>query len=354
MGSQRGRLTLFSDRQHYIELIDEAAKLGARKEKACAEIGLSIRTLQRWQQDGQIVEDKRPKAKRPEPSNKLTPAECQAVLDICNTQRFEHLPPSQIVPILADEGTYIASESSFYRILKANNQLTHRGKDKPKGKVSKPTTYQAEKPNQVWSWDITYCPSRVKGLFYYLYMIIDIYSRKIVGWEVHETESGEHAADLLQRAVWSEKCRDSQVVLHSDNGSPMKSMTMLAKMQDLGIMGSRSRPSVSNDNPYSESLFRTLKYNRRWPSEGFNSLEEVRQWCQNFVDWYNTEHRHSKIKFVTPEQRHLGKDASILKKRDGLFKKAKLKHPCRWSQSTRNWDMVGSVALNPTSQKEVA
>lgn len=298
--------------------------------------------------------DKRPLVSRPEPKNKLTEAERQQILTVCNDSEYAELPPSQIVPRLADKGIYLASESTFYRVLKANNQLTHRGRDKPKGSKKKPTSYKATKSNQVWSWDITYCPTTVIGQHYYLYMIEDIFSRKIVGWEVHDRESGEYAAELLERTVWSEKCLGQSIVLHSDNGSPMKSLTMLAKMQELGVAGSRSRPRVSNDNPYSESLFRTLKYSRRWPSEGFKSLEETRQWTKEFVSWYNTEHRHSRINFVTPEQKHQGQDRDLLRQRDEVYKQARQSKPERWSKETRNWTPVTEVELNPENKKQAA
>tara|TARA_R110001583_G_scaffold137438_1_gene289105 strand:- start:258 stop:809 length:552 start_codon:yes stop_codon:yes gene_type:complete len=183
---------------------------------------------------------------------------------------------------------------------------------------------------------------------------MDIFSRKVVGWEVYDCESGEHAASLLERTLWSEKCVNEEIILHSDNGSPMKSLTMQAKMIEMGVIGSRSRPGVSNDNPYSESLFRTVKYCHRWPSEGFKSLEEARAWVRDFVRWYNTEHRHSRIRFVTPEQRHKGEDQQILAKRTELYAEAKVRNPSRWSGETRNWDKIGSVELNPENKKEAA
>lgn len=332
-------------------MIQIAVASGASQTKACETVGLCIRTLQRWKHS---LDDGRQTVIRPEPANKLSPAERQAILELSNTAEYQDLPPSQIVPKLADKGIYLASESSFYRILKANNQLKHRGKAKPKQIKNKPKSHTATAPNQVWSWDITYCPSRVIGQFFYLYMIVDIFSRKIVGWEVHEQESGEHAATLLQKTVWAEKCLHNEVVLHSDNGSPMKSLTMLAKMQELGVVASRSRPSVSNDNPYSESLFRTCKYARNWPSEGFKNLEEARAWCQMFVSWYNTEHYHSRINFVTPHLRHLGLDDEILQKRDALYLAAKQKHPQRWSKNTRNWEKPKKVTLNPDKENQAA
>jgi transposase InsO family protein len=292
---------------------------------------LSARTLQRWQAEGKLSLDNRLTASRPEPSNKLSEQERKAIMTACNSEEFASLPPSQIVPILADRGEYIASESSFYRVLKAEGMLHHRGKASVRKSNNKPTSYTAKKANQVWSWDISYLPTTVIGRHYYLYMIEDIYSRKIVGWEVHTAETGEQAAELLERSVWSERCRKQDLVLHSDNGAPMKSLTMQAKMHDLGVITSRSRPRVSNDNPFSESLFRTVKYCPRWPSEGFKSLDGARYWVKGFVGWYNNEHRHSRIKFVTPNQRHQGLDIDVLEKRKELYKQKRKERPERWS-----------------------
>ncbi len=342
------------DRQHYVTLIDQAISSGAGKSKACSEIGLSIRTLQRWQMSDELSVDRRPTAERPKPANKLSEGERQAIIDVCNEVEFAASPPSQIVPILADKGKYIASESSFYRVLKAENMLHHRGKAKARSGHKKPTSYTARKANEVWSWDISYLPTPVIGQHYYLYMIEDIYSRKVVGWEVHHNETGEQAADLLERSVWSEKCRKQDLVLHSDNGAPMKSLTLQAKMYDLGVTSSRSRPRVSNDNPYSESLFRTVKYCPRWPSEGFKSLDNAREWVKEFVSWYNTEHRHSRIKFVTPNQRHEGLDVVILEKRKELYQQKRNEHPERWSGAERNWEPEGAVELNPEQHKQAA
>ena len=337
-----------------MQLINEAMVAGARKHAACEVAEISIRTLQRWCTEEGVRGDQRPLARRAEPKNKLSEAEQRRIIDICNDEEFASLPPSQIVPILADREVYIASESSFYRVLKARGLLHHRGRDKPKGSVVKPTSHKAIEPNKLWSWDISYLASHVQGLFFYLYMIEDIYSRKIVGWEVHARECGELASELLQRSVWAEKCSQTDLVLHSDNGSPMKSMTMQAKMYELGVAGSRSRPGVSNDNPYSESLFRTVKYCPRWPSEGFKSLEDARVWVYEFVRWYNLEHRHSRIKFVTPDQRHRGEDGIILAKRRELYERKKSQNPNRWSGATRNWVASGAVKLNPEQERDVA
>lgn len=327
--------------------IDEAVATGARRWRACAEAELSQRTLQRWVSGATVKADARTTTTRPEPMNKLNVLEQQRVLSVCNSVEYAQLPPSQIVPRLADQGVYIASESTFYRVLKAHDQGHRRGRAQAPRYRKPPTSYTATAANQVWSWDITYLPSRVRGQFYYLYLFEDIYSRKAVGWDVYEQESGELAAELLQRIVMTEQCFDAPPVLHSDNGAPMKSLTLLAKMYDLGITPSRGRPRVSNDNPYSESLFRTLKYCPQWPVDGFANIEMARSWVRDFITWYNDRHRHSRIRFVTPAQRHRGEDKAILKQRHVLYEKAKQKRPERWSGNTRNWEPVGTVDLNP-------
>ena len=284
---------------------------------------------------------------RPEPPHKLSEQEKQKVIDCCLSDEFADLPPSQIVPTLADRGEYIASESSFYRVLKEKNLSEHRGRAKKRKQIKAATTHVAKTANEVWSWDISYLPSHVKGQHYYLYLIEDIYSRKGVGYEVHECEQGELAANLIHQTVVKEQCFMKPLVLHSDNGSPMKSQTMVAKLYELGITPSRSRPRVSNDNPYSESLFRTLKYCPQWPSDGFESIEAAREWVNAFMDFYNNKHKHSKINFVTPAQRHAGDDVELLKKREHVYAEAKAKNPKRWSGNTRNWQPAGPVLLNP-------
>ena len=269
------------------------------------------------------------------------------ILDVCNQPEYASLPPTQIVPALLDKGIYLGSESSFYRVLKAHGQQHHRGRSKAPEKSNRPTTYTAYGPNQVQSWDITYLPSTVKGQFYYLYAFEDIFSRKLVGYEVHEKECGQLAAQLTQRCLLREQCFSKPPVLHSDNGAPMKSLTMKAKLEELGIVRSLSRPRVSNDNPFSESTFRTLKYCPQWLSNGFSSLDDARAWVHRFINWYNNEHKHSKINFVTPAQRHAGKDAEILAKRKQVMEQARARNPLRWSGEVRNCDPAGPVSLNP-------
>lgn len=324
---------------------------GARKAVACKELAISLRSLQRWTHAGTLKADGRTTTPRPTPANALTDTECETILQLCNSPEYAHLPPSQIVPRLADQGRYLASESTFYRVLHAADQQHRRGRVQRPKRHPAPTTHAAVAPNKVWSWDITYLPSPVRGQYYYLYLIEDIYSRKGVGWEVHEQECGEKAAALLQRSVMSEQCVHQPLVLHSDNGAPMKSVTLLSKMYDLGITPSRGRPRVSNDNAFSESLFRTLKYCPQWPHNGFTSLDEARTWVRDFIRWYNHEHRHSRIRFVTPAERHRGQDHDVLARRDALYQQARSERPERWSGNTRNWQPVGTVMLNPEKQE---
>lgn len=347
-------MTPVPERNLLIELIKEAGAQGARLNRACVEAGICLRTYRRWFHNGETQPDRRPMAVRPSPCNKLTEEERGQILELCNSPQYSHLPPTQIVPDLLDQGVYVASESSFYRVLKAANQLHHRGHSRAPKRHSQPTTHVASAPHQVWCWDITYCPSRVRGQFYYLYMFEDLYSRKIVGYEVYESESATYSAELLQRCILREKCRHQPLVLHSDNGAPMKASTMKAKLEELGVLPSYSRPRVSNDNAFIESLFRVLKYQYDWPSRGFTSLEEARSWVDRFVRWYNTEHRHSKINFVTPQQRHQGLDSALLARRQEVLEAARQASPTRWgSRPVRDCQPVGAVTLNPAKEAEI-
>ena len=325
--------------------IDEAVQSGARRWRACEALGFSERTLQRWLREGG-GEDRRPTALRPAPSHALSEEERAAIVAVSNTAEFASLPPSQIVPKLADRGEYLGSESSFYRVLKAQDQQHHRGRAKaPQRRVL--TTHEATGPNQLWCWDITWLPTCIRGMYFYWYMLEDVYSRKLVANEVYAQESAELAANLLSRACLSEQTAGRALVLHSDNGSAMKGSTMLARMQHLGVAPSFSRPRVSNDNAYAESLFRTAKYCPMWPEKAFETLEEARQWVERFVTWYNRDHQHSGLKYVTPEQRHRGEATELLHKRDQLYREARTRHPRRWSGKTRDWTLASKVYLNP-------
>lgn len=349
MGKRRGQLTMNVEREDIIGLVTDACNTGAKQEKACNIVGISTKTFQRWnvnpnKQDGRI-------APKHTPKHKLSALERQRIIKVANQPEYAKLPPCQIVPRLADTGIYIASEASFYRVLNECKQLKHRDKSKPNRKINKPRALTATAPNQIYTWDITYLPTQVKGIFLYLYLVLDIYSRKIVGWQIHHEELSVLAADLMTDICNREKVEKNQVTLHSDNGSPMKGATMLATLQELGVVPSFSRPSVSNDNPYSESVFRTLKYRPEYPEKPFADIGVARDWVKCFVQWYNHEHRHSGIKFTTPVERHTGKDIEILVARTLVYKKAKLENPNRWSGEIKNWDHIEEVYLNPEKGK---
>lgn len=327
-----------------LELMQEARERGARLSKACAVLGLHPRTIQRWKRGP--LEDQRRGPKR-WPVNALTDSERTEVLNTINSPEYRDLSPSQIVPRLAEVGTYLASESTMYRILREEKQLAHRERTRPRTS-RRPDPKLAHGPGEVWTWDITYLRSTIRGSFFYLYLILDIWSRKIVGWSVHNRELSDHAAALITRACLAEGISPSDLlVLHADNGGPMKGSTMLSTLQRLGVVPSFSRPHVSDDNPYSESLFRTLKYRPEYPERHFDSVDQARDWVEGFVRWYNHEHRHSSIRFVTPVQRHTGEEKEILERRRQTYQAAHERHPERWSGSCRNWSAIDTVVLNP-------
>lgn len=328
---------------------------GARRVVACRTLGISLRTLQRWE-TGAGKKDRRRGPHRG-PSNTLSEEERDQVVAIATSVEYRDLPPSQIVPKLADRGIYVASESSFYRILRRRKLLAHRGKSAER-RHSRPNSYCATAANQTWSWDITYLRSSLRGQFYYLYLVVDVWSRKIVGWAVHEHEDSDLAAVLIRQAASRELVEPGSLVLHSDNGGPMKGATMLATLQWLGIVPSFSRPRVSNDNAFSESLFSTVKGRPEYPTKPFESLEAARAWVKQFVQWYNHEHLHSAIRFVTPADRHEGTDLTVLRQRKEVYETARARNPERWTRDTRCWDPVRKVLLNgnhlnvePSTQK---
>lgn len=332
-----------AERLECLSLVREAHAAGARKEMACELIGIDRRTVERWETR---PEDLR-RGPLSKPSNALTAEEQALVLKVANSPEYANLPPGQIVPRLADLGIYLASESTFYRLFRANDLLAHRSKSQPRVH-QKPEALMALAPNQIWSWDITYLRACVRGMFYYLYLPMDIFSRLIVHWEVHETESAELAGQMITRACEKQGIKRGQIKLHSDNGGPMKGATMLATLQWLGIAPSLSRPKVSDDNPYSESLFKTLKYCPSFPLGGrFDTLDAAKAWVEKFVEWYNTIHLHSGINWVTPASRHANRDQAILNQRNVVYEAARQKNPNRWSEGTRDWSRPNIVELNP-------
>ena len=325
--------------------LSEAQVAGARLGAACRVIGVSARTIQRWKRhpDG----DDRRCGPRHRPGNALSAREETQVLALLTSAEYGHFSPKQLVPRLADAGQYLASESTMYR-LRRRVGLSARRPPLVRTDVTRATTvHHAVRANQVWSWDITYLPTVSRGRFLRLYLVMDVWSRRIVGWEVHDDELAERAATLIHRICAESGVDPNGLVLHSDNGKPMRGNTMIATLQWLGIVPSFSRPHVCNDNPYSEALFRTLKHTPAYPRLPFASRHAARQWVARFVAWYNTEHRHSAIRYVTPDQRHSGADVAILACRRALYERARQRTPGRWSSKIRNWIPVPTVTLNP-------
>lgn len=349
MGGSKGRRIAATDKEAAIYLLTEACNTGARKHKACEVLGFTVRSFQRWLKKDNLADGRNYSNRIP--GNKLTEVERNKIIEVSTLPEYRDLAIAQIVPTLADQGSYIASESSFYRVLKEHNLNAYRGKSKPKTIRKKPELI-AIAPNSLWSWDITYLQTLVKGTFYYLYLIMDIYSRKIVGFDIFEEQAAELASIVMTEACNVEGINESQLTLHSDNGGPMKGGVMLATLQKLGVIPSFSRASVSNDNAYSEALFKTLKYCPEYPSKPFESINHAKAWVTKFVHWYNNIHHHSGIKFVTPNERHQGLDQKILSNRISVYKKARTLNPNRWSKQIRNWSVISSVGLNCSASKK--
>jgi len=307
---------------------------------ACGVLEISVRTFQRWR-DG--AEDRRTATPR-HIVRKLTDDERDHVAAVCCSPEYANVSPYVIYADLLDKGIYIASVSTIYRVLRERDLLHHRGESRPAQHHAKPPELEATGPNQVWSWDITYLPTFVNGIFLYAYVLMDVWSRKIVGWEIHTEESESHARDFFRRIAAAHDVEG--VHLHADNGNPMKGVTILVLFFSLGILPSYSRPRVSNDNPFSESLFKTLKFRPGYPRR-FKDIAHAREWFADFVHWYNTEHRHSGIGYITPNDRHEGRTPQIMSHRNDVLTAAREKHPERWPNGQMHWEENPVVYLNP-------
>jgi transposase InsO family protein len=335
-----------------VSLIEEAVAAGARLARACGVVGLSARTLQRWKlrPDG---EDRRT-TPRFAPPNALSGHEIDQVVKVMASPLYANLSPKQLVPLLADQGLYLASESTMYRLRRRFGLCAPKRSGSRDHITRASIVHNAAGPNQVWSWDITYLPTPVRGRFLHLYLVMDVWSRRIMGWDVLERETSEAAAAMFLR-ICDERALDPKgLVLHSDNGIAMRGNVMVATLQRLGVIPSFSRYHVSNDNAYSEALFRTLKYTPAYPRLPFADAEAARCWVERFVAWYNTQHRHSAIRYVTPDERHSGREDAILTQRQALYARARRANPERWTRATRNWTPVGQVTLNPQQPNEAA
>jgi putative transposase len=309
-------------------------------------VGIGLRSYRRWKQTpGRGDERRGPKTP---PANRLSGDERSELLRLMCLPPLRDLSPKQCVPRLLDQGIYLASEATIYRLLRTQQALRHRAAWQSPHH-SHPRELVATAPRQVWTWDITFLQSRIRGRFFYLYVVLDLFSRKIIAWCIEEFQSGAIAARLLDRACASEGIRRGELSLHADNGGPMRSGHLLALLQQLGVATSFSRPGCSDDNPFIESLFRTLKYRPESGDLRFRSLDEARALIARLVHWYNAEHLHSAVGFVTPDQRHRGEDRRILEQRRRVLDEARRLRPERWAASLRNLTPVDRVVLNPTS-----
>ena len=257
------------------------------------------------------------RARQPKPTPRLTPepvralslAERDTVHHTLNSDRFADQAPREVYATLLDEGTYLCSPSTMYRVLAKHTELRERRDQLRHPAYAKPELL-ATRPNQVWSWDITKLLGPTKWTYYYLYVMLDIFSRSVVGWLIADRESGVLAEQLIAETCAKQHIERDQLTIHADNGGPMIAKSVALLMTDLGVLPSHSRPHVSNDNPFSEAQFKTLKYQPDYP-ERFGSLLEARTWAQAFFRWYNDEHHHSGIGFMTPAAVHSGTAARL-------------------------------------------
>ena len=265
---------------------------------------------------------------RPKPARALSEVERQQVLDVLHSERFVDKSPGEVWATLLDEGRYLCSERTMYRILSENEEVRERRNQLRHPEYQKPELL-AEGPNEVWTWDITRLKSAVKWVYFYLYVILDIFSRYVVGWMVAERETAALAQDLILQSCEKEGVEMGQLTIHSDRGSPMIAKTTAQLYATLGISKSFSRPHVSDDNPYSESHFKTLKYSPGFPA-CFGSIQDARAFCRRFFSWYNHEHRHSGIGMLTPAVVHYGLASEVMESRKKVLASAYQAHPERF------------------------
>jgi len=266
---------------------------------------------------------------RPTPPLALNDVERQAVIDVLHSEQFCDDAPHQVYAKLLDEGRYLCSIRTMYRILEAEHGcVKERRKQVQRPQYVKPELLATE-PNQVWSWDITKLKGPVKWTYFYLYVILDIFSRYVVGWMIAHREQAALAKRLIKDSCVKQTIESKQLTLHADRGSSMKSKAVAHLLGDLGVTKTHSRPHVSNDNPYSEAQFKTLKYCPQFPQR-FGSIQDARYFCQTFFTWYNKEHRHSGIALMTPEQVHYGMDKQLYQERSQVLADAFQKNPSRF------------------------
>jgi len=293
-------------------------------EKACRELGVSRSNYYYWQKTRRVTQI----VKQRLPDFAYSPIQRESILQIMNSETYMNQSPYQIYASLLDEGKYLCSVRTMYRILAEKDQLVERRSIRPCYNSVKPELL-ATRPNEVWSWDITKLKAQESWAYFYLYVILDIFSRFVVGWMVAYRESSALAKHLIEETCRRQKIQQGQLTIHADRGSSMKSKPVAFLLSDLGITKSHSRPYNSNDNPYSESHFKTVKYNPEFPGR-FYSMTECRDFCNKFFDWYNAKHYHSGIGFLTPESIHYGFAQEILDKRYKVLLDAYYQNPERF------------------------
>jgi len=328
--------------------MEAAEQLGAAVgvKRACHSLGVSRATLYRHRVPADEVLTRAP------PPLKLKPEERQAVLDLLHSERFVDATPHTIYATLLEEGHYPCSVRTMYRILAEEGEVRERRNVLRHPQYAKPELL-ATGPNQLWSWDITKLKGPVKWTYFYLYVILDVFSRYVVGWMVATRESATLAKKLISESCAKQGIERRQLILHADRGPSMKSKAVALLLADLGVTKTHSRPHVSNDNPFSEAQFKTLKYRPEFPQR-FGSLEDSRAFCRPFFRWYNTEHRHSGIAFMTPADVHYERSPQILEARSATLDAAfeahpqrfKGKRPCPKSPPQAVW-------INPPADNEV-
>ncbi len=312
-------------------------------EPACEALDVSRATLYRRRKP---LPQARP---RPRPARSLSPLERQSVLEILNAEPYADLAPAQVHAKLLDAGTYLASPRTMYRILAEEGQVRERRNLRRHPRHVKPELV-ATGPNQVWSWDITKLLTTTRGWYLYLYVLLDIFSRYAVGWLLAQHENSHLAQRLIEESCAKQGVKPGQLTLHADRGSPMVAQTTAQLLAELGIAASHSRPRVSNDNPYSEAQFKTLKYRPEFPRR-FDSFPQALSFCEAFFAWYNTEHQHSGIAYLTPEQVHYGRAEAILAQRQQALDAAYARAPERFPQPPRVVTLPPAVWINPPSQE---
>jgi putative transposase len=292
----------------------------------------------------------RPKKPRPTPERALAPDERAEVLDLLHSPRFVDVAPAEVYATLLDQGKHLCSVRSMYRYLAAEGEVRERRNQLVHPHYAKPELL-ATAPNQVWSWDITKLRAAQKWTYYYLYVLLDIFSRYVVGWMLAHRESGELAARLVEETCVKQNVEAGQLVVHADRGSAPKSKSLAQMLTDLGVEASHSRPRVSNDNPFSESQFKTYKYQPEYPDR-FGSYEHALSYSRNFFDWYCNHHRHSGIAMLTPADVHYGRAAAVLAERQNVLDAAYAAHPERFVKGPPKVpSLPQAVWINPPEDK---